>query len=260
MVFPGLAGAKGDAIPLHNEVLSKLDQLQGEVTILQGTILGVETKGTNVYTNVQTLQTTGNGVQIDVNGLETDMSMLKTDVGNVQTAVDDITTTVDLRGVKQNWAKKLDATNGDNFGCNSDRFTCVLGNQAKRDNETRFVWDRVLDSTGGFNGDGSRPWAAGGVAAINYCFNRETGGRKGWHMPMLTQLATLVDKTVTGVDGNGRPVKLPDGHPFVGVKSRHYWAATTNAEFPGLAGLVNFANELVTDGINTQDIPVWRAR
>jgi len=59
---------------------------------------------------------------------------------------------------------------------------------------------------------------------------------------MLEQLATLVDTTGTGVDGNGNPVKLPDGHPFQAVQSASYWSATSNAGDPSGAFVVTFGS------------------
>ncbi len=49
------------------------------------------------------------------------------------------TQATDLQGVTQNWDKKLDATNGEADGCNSDRFTCLFGDTVVRDNETGVV-------------------------------------------------------------------------------------------------------------------------
>ena len=39
---------------------------------------------------------------------------------------------IDLRGITQNWDKKLASTNGDVNGCNSDRFTCMADRRASR--------------------------------------------------------------------------------------------------------------------------------
>jgi hypothetical protein len=132
---------------------------------------------------------------------------------------------MDLRGVTQNWDKKLDATNGDANGCNSDRFTCIFGDTAVRDNETGLVWERTLVGTG------PRNW----YAAIEYCANKRVGGRLGWHLPMREQLASLVDTPVTMF-----AVTLPDGHPFLGVLTARYWSATTVADDPSKAWDVFF--------------------
>ncbi len=94
----------------------------------------------------------------------------------------------DLRGVTQNWDKKLDATNGEANGCNSDRFTCIFPDAthpdgaAVRDNETGLVWERDPLIT-------SATWGA----AIAHCASLEVGNRKGFHLPLLEQLTTLID-------------------------------------------------------------------
>ncbi len=134
----------------------------------------------------------------------------------------------DLRGVTQNWDKKLDSTNGDANGCNSDRFTCLFGDTVVRDNETGNVWDRDPDTN-------DRIW----TRAISHCANREVGGRKGWSLPMREQLATLVDTS------NSDPA-LPTGHPFLNVQSALYWSASTNANGPAFAWSVNFVNGFVS--------------
>jgi len=161
---------------------------------------------------------------------------------------------VDLRGVTQNWDKKLDSTNGDANGCNSDRFTCLWNNTAVRDNETGIVWERSPNTN-------TRDW----YSAIRHCANREVGGRKGFHLPMREELATLVDTSGTGVDGSGNPLKLTDGHPFQNVQSAFYWTATTSAPIPFGAWNVRFGtgdvdtdNKGATNGVNT--FLAWCAR
>ena len=126
-----------------------------------------------------------------------------------------------IRGVTQNWDKKLDSTNGEADGCNSDRFTCVLDGQAVRDNETGLVWEQSPDPP-------SRNWAS----AISHCATSEVGGRKGWHLPLLEQLASLVDTS--------NAPALPTDHPFLNLQVEHYWAASTVADNPTRAWNVFF--------------------
>lgn len=146
--------------------------------------------------------------------------------------------TTDLRGVRQNWDKKLDSTNGDTTpgreGCDSDRFTCLFDDTAVRDNETGLVWDRSPDDTFGQNGDGTLDWAA----AVGFCIVRQIGGRYGFHLPLQEQLASLVD-TESQLCIGGGPC-LPDGHPFLTVRNDSYWSATTNPDSPVLARRVQF--------------------
>jgi len=136
-----------------------------------------------------------------------------------------------IRGVTQNWDKKLDSTNGDPNGCNSDRFTCIWptaehpDGAAVRDNETGIVWERSPDTT-------TRTW----TEAIFHCRRLEVSGRKGWALPMVEPLASLVDTS------NADPT-LPLGHPFSGIPSipfATYWSSTTASEQANAAWWVNF--------------------
>lgn len=159
---------------------------------------------------------------------------------------------VDLRGTTQNWDKKLDSTNGEANGCNSDRFTCVLDGTAVRDNETGLVWERSPSTT-------PYEWY---LAYLECSSHREVGGRKGWHLPVAEQLASLVDMSGTGVDKYGNPVTLPNGHPFQNVLSGFYWTATTNPRFPQFAVDVVFSNGNVGDGLNKSNnlLHTWCVR
>jgi hypothetical protein len=148
---------------------------------------------------------------------------------DIETKIDNQST--DLRGVTQNWDKKLSG---------AERFTVLtdFNDKAVRDNETGLVWEQSPDPTP----QGS--WSA----AITHCAQLEVDDRKGWALPMREQLASLVDETGTGVDSNGDPLKLPDGHPFdpAGVQSAGYWSASTVAANPIPAWFVNFFNGFVT--------------
>lgn len=124
-----------------------------------------------------------------------------------------------LRGVTQNWDKKLKSTNGDTNGCNSDRFTCIFPDAtfpdgaAVRDNETGLVWERSPDGE-------SINW----YEAIRHCANLVVSDRKGWALPLKEQLGSLVDTSGT--------MALPSAHPFLNVIGISFYAATTDAERP----------------------------
>jgi hypothetical protein len=146
----------------------------------------------------------------------------------------------DLRSVTQNWDKELDSNNGDiaagREGCDSDRFTCLFGDTAVRDNETGLVWDRSPDNTSGTGNDGKYVWSS----PVSFCVAREIGGRGGFHLPLMPQLSSLVDSD-SMLCLSGGPC-LPDGHPFLNVQSDRYWSATTNASSPVLAHNVDFTD------------------
>ena len=111
------------------------------------------------------------------------------------------------------WDKRLSA-NDSGDPCNSSRFTCVLGGEGVRDNETGLVWERSPDFVN------FRPWRSG----VQHCANRITGGRMGWRLPSAHELTSLVDPTIP--DPGPR---LPLGHPFANVLSAFYWSSTANA-------------------------------
>ena len=125
-------------------------------------------------------------------------------------------------GVTQNWDKILPAAT--RFVVLPDFATNTNG--AVRDNETGLVWEQspFTTSAGGWN------------PARNACIAKNVGGRKGWRLPSIPELASLIDPSVLS-----GPL-LPPGHPFNGVAPETYWSASTSAENPTLAWLVYFAD------------------
>ncbi|UCG12798.1 MAG: DUF1566 domain-containing protein [Deltaproteobacteria bacterium] len=94
----------------------------------------------------------------------------------------------------------------------SERFEMVLGHNAVLDKETGLVWERNPDTT-------VSRWHY----ARDYCYKKEVGRRKGWRLPTVEELASLVSM---GGDGSGR--KLPSGHPFSNnVQATRYWTSTS---------------------------------
>ncbi len=172
---------------------------------------------------------------------------LQATLGIILDRLDDIEAKIDnqptdFRGVAQNWDKRLDSTNGEANGCNSDRFTCLFGDTVVRDNETGLVWDRDPAT-------GTRGW----TNAISHCAQREVGGRKGWQLPLREQLASLVDTS------NSDP-ELPTDHPFRDVQSVRYWSASSLALSPILAWIVNFGNGSVFTGNKGNFHRAWCVR
>jgi len=95
------------------------------------------------------------------------------------------------------WYRTLDATGG----CFSERFRCVLDDQAVLDRETGLVWQRTPFAVS-FN----RQWSE----AIRLCTDTEIGARGGWRLPTAEEFATVYLST------NPSP-GLPPGHPFGGL-------------------------------------------
>ncbi|WP_280155387.1 DUF1566 domain-containing protein [Piscinibacter sp. XHJ-5] len=122
----------------------------------------------------------------------------------------------DLRGVTQNWDKVLPSETG--AGCPnwSTRFTCVMNNSAVRDNETGLVWTHPLHWQG-------QPWPMSWHHAKLECANLAVGNRKGWRLPSVTELASLIDMS------NPAEVKLPANRPFIYQQTPQghaYWTST----------------------------------
>ena len=110
--------------------------------------------------------------------------------------------------------------------------------EAVLDKETGLVWERSPTST-------VHTW----VDARFQCTSRTTGGRKGWRLPSVHELASLMDPNQQG----GNPPHLPPGHPFANVQSDFYWSATTDADNPTRAWYVHFSNGNVDNSNKTPD-------
>ena len=107
-------------------------------------------------------------------------------------------------GATTPWSQKI----------SDSRFVLVLDDEAVLDRETGLVWQRDTDDTG-YNWD----------SAQNICYQIEIGGRMGWRLPTIDELATLIDRT------QSNPA-LPEGHLFTNVKG-FYWSSTA---YVGVAG------------------------
>ena len=108
----------------------------------------------------------------------------------------------------------------------STRFIVLsnMSNAAVLDRETGLVWEQSLSTL-------SFTWEQ----AHGHCNGLSTGGRLGWRLPSLQELASLVDPTVAPPG-----LRLPAGHPFQNVRWTHYWSATESAADAGNAWFVIF--------------------
>jgi hypothetical protein len=86
-----------------------------------------------------------------------------------------------------------------------------MSSQAVLDRETGLVWEKSPDTT-------PRNW----LLAQVHCNQRTVGSRKGWRLPTIQELTSLIDPTVAPPGPT-----LPSGHPFSNVQSSSYWSATT---------------------------------
>jgi hypothetical protein len=95
----------------------------------------------------------------------------------------------------------------------SERFQLVMNGAAVLDRETGLVWEKSPDSST------ARTW----YDAVTYAYNKNVGGRKGWRLPAVEELLSLIDPNSSG------SLKLPSGHPFNNLQST-YWSSTTDFE------------------------------
>jgi hypothetical protein len=106
---------------------------------------------------------------------------------------------VDLR----DWGRKVPV---------GERFIVLaqFSNQAVLDKETQLVWERA-----------PHRYTLGWLSADEKCSSAPTGGRFGWRLPSRFELMSLLDPAASS------SVKLPSGHPFVGVDPNLVYAPTT---------------------------------
>jgi hypothetical protein len=88
------------------------------------------------------------------------------------------------------------------------------------DRETGLVWERSPETDRDI-------WVYG----VQYCHQKELGGRKGWRTPTVEELSSLIDSSQFDPS-------LPSGHPFINVQTKreifddieldYYWTMTTD--------------------------------
>ena len=115
------------------------------------------------------------------------------------------------------------------------------GNAAVLDKETGLVWERSPTT----NTLGST-W----LYALIHCQNLTSGNRKGWRIPMVEELASLLDMSVPSSP------KLPPGHPFMNVQPALYLSASVDG---GNHAVVDFNTGQVKNS-SSPPIYVWCVR
>ena len=123
----------------------------------------------------------------------------------------------DLSGVTQNLDNALPA---------AQRFVILpaFHSDAVLDKETGLVWERSPQTT-------TARWSV----ARRTCIEKTVGGQKGWRLPSMPELSSLVDPSVAPPGPT-----LPPGHPFLAVRSNVYWTAARIDEDPGGSWGVHF--------------------
>ena len=120
-------------------------------------------------------------------------------------------------GAQQSWDKRIDVP---------ERFQVLapFGGMAVLDKETGLVWERVP-------GNSRDNWAN----AFSLCYFKSYGGRKGWRLPKVDELASLLDPAQSGP-------ALPPKHPFDVGRDMIFWTANTYAvPTQSVAYVIDFA-------------------
>ena len=138
-----------------------------------------------------------------------------------------------LDKVKPTWSQKLPA---------KKRFVLVLDEAAVLDRETGLVWEKRPSTP-------LRNWND----AINYCYSLNIGGRRGWRIPTIDELSSLVDPT------QENPA-LPSGHPFVNVQPGYYWSSTEYAGDPDSAWYMSMIGGYPTGFYKSSSNLAWAVR
>ena len=90
------------------------------------------------------------------------------------------------------------------------RFTVLAdyNNAAVRDNSTGLVWEQSPIST-------TSDWTSARIS----CINKNVGGMRGWRLPSVAELASLIDPSL--------PAPYVQASMFTGVHQNSYWSATS---------------------------------
>ncbi len=122
------------------------------------------------------------------------------------------------------------------------------------DKNTGLVWELSPGETDGVLGITLADRLNWTFARLECANHRTGGGQKGWRLPSMQELASLVDADQLNP-------ALPVNHPFNNIQfTSLYWSATTNAALPSDAWVVGFGNGNVGTFTKTNLSFVWCVR
>jgi len=149
---------------------------------------------------------------------------------------------IPTKGQVTSWDKKIPG---------ATRFQLVLDGAAVLDKETGLVWEKSPDTAIPTR----KPWTSTTeTTADEYCYKREIAGRKGWRLPTVEELASLIDTS------DSIPPALPAGHPFLNVTNAAFWSSTTYNQDTTKAWLVGTEFGFVDTNIKVGKNSVWCVR
>jgi hypothetical protein len=133
----------------------------------------------------------------------------------------------------------------------AQRFKLVMGGVAVLDKETGLVWEQSPRYSTASSWD----------VAFLRCYGLNLGGRKGWLLPTIEELSSLIDETVPTISGSPR---LPVGHPF-NLSSFsspfEFWSSTTPPYDTTVAMAISLENGGVVGNFKASDQgSVWCVR
>lgn len=132
----------------------------------------------------------------------------------------------------------------DTHNPSTSRFTVLtdFGGAAVRDNSTGLVWEQspAMITPGPMWSD-----------ARIQCVDKNVGGTRGWRLPSVAELASLIDPSL--------PAPFVPG-VFTGVQLAPYWSATGNAESSNTKWSVNLQDGLVGISAKSSSNYVWCVR
>jgi len=112
------------------------------------------------------------------------------------------------------------------------------------DKETGLVWERQPNSS-------RREWDA----SIVFSYSQAIAGRKGWRLPTIEELLSLVDPTTSNPT-------LPFGHPFLNIQTDYFfWSSTLGMSAPPTyAWGYNFGSGDTSNVLKTSQAYAWLVR
>ncbi|MCP4078369.1 MAG: DUF1566 domain-containing protein [Gammaproteobacteria bacterium] len=111
-----------------------------------------------------------------------------------------------LNEVPPTWSQKL---------ADGQRFELVLSEDAVLDKETGLVWERTPRAT-------PSAWNT----AVESCYKGGTGGRAGWRLPSVPEMASLFYWGAGLPLGSNHPFNVPDLNECFGLFCQ-FWSSTT---------------------------------